>query len=196
MTSSLLENLEPVALENNSQANHPVAYRTPKSTQNPLLTEMQTSFARNEHRPPQGHRFDAQSKSYWTYQRILSGKAAYETTSRNASGAVPSEPTVARYITRNTPKIIEGILRVDEYFQFCMDNNLKLFANLSEDATRIVGGMTYDFPANQIKGPPLPLDNNGMPIPNAFPARSAHHIEQYSELPQAKFALVVMAQPL
>lgn len=90
--------------------------------------------------------------------------------------------------------MIEGKLRANELLQYLKDRDLPLRVSLSEDATRIIATVQYDPETNQLVGFPLPLDNNGMPIPFSYMARNVKEHYQ-SKLPSSN-AYVQMAQPL
>lgn len=70
-------------------------------------------------------------------------------------------------------------------------------------ATRINGRIQYDSDSNQVMGFSLPIDDQGMPIPLSFPARSAAEIESYFYDPETKaerqpagLVNVTMAKPI
>lgn len=95
--------------------------------------------------------------------------------------------------------MVEGVLRTKELAEYLNARDLEPFVSLSKDATRITGTIQYDSKTNQLIGFVLPInENNGMPIPYTYQARSATEILQHfvSESPVGHFVNVVMAQPL
>lgn len=100
---------------------------------------------------------------------------------------------------KRSNNITEGVLRVCELAEYLKSRNLLPFVALSEDATRITGTVQYDSKSNQLVGFVLPINqDNGMPIPHTFKARSAEEIlgRFVSERPIAHNVNVIMAQPL
>lgn len=76
---------------------------------------------------------------------------------------------------------------------------MPLKVSLSEDCTRITAKIAYDSSTNQLVGFALPLNDNGMPIPFSFQARTTNEIQSHfsnSSNFVASSVLVQMAQPL
>lgn len=124
---------------------------------------------------------------------------AYETLQKNLIYALPSLPGVNRYIHKSNCRLIEGVLRTDELFEYLDERNLEKIVSISEDATRIVGRVQYDSHTNQIVGFALPVNKqNGMPIPFALPARNVQEIIAHFQSEHTVSPLVnaVMAKPI
>lgn len=164
-----------------------------------FLQKLKTTADQNSTRERGGYRFDEETKKFATYLRMISGKLAYNTLQKNLKCALPSLPSINRYIYSSNCKIFEGIPRIDELFVYLTSRNLPLAVAISEDATRIVGRIQYDSITNQIIGFAVPINNkSGMPIPFAFPARNADEIlSHFSNQNSPSLHLnVMMAQPL
>ena len=72
-----------------------------------------------------------------------------------------------------------------------------MFVFLSEDATGIIKKAEYNSHNDDISGFVPPLDSNGMPLMNSFPATSAEAISGYfANEEKSSLIYVVMAQPL
>lgn len=89
---------------------------------------------------------------------MISGPLAYKTLQSNLEGALPSLPSVNRYIHSSHYHIIEGILRAQELRNYLDERGLPKVVCISEDATRIVGRVQYDSRTNQLLGFTLPLN--------------------------------------
>lgn len=95
------------------------------------------------------------------------------------------------------PKVVEGVLRVTELKKYLKNRGCPLAVIISEDATRYIRSVCYNPTTNQLVGFALPLNSNGMPIPNSFPARSTKEIEDhFNNGTVATMSISVMAQPL
>lgn len=145
-----------------------------------------------------GYRFDEELKSYASYLRMIAGPLAYQTIQKNLPLALPSISGTNRFIRRSHHNIVEGVLRSDELFAFLNERNLPLAVSLSEDSTRAVNRIQYDSGTNQLVGFVLPRNENGLPIPFAFKARTAAEIvEHFSrDIPVSHFFTTIMATPL
>lgn len=180
------------------------AIKTPKTSENPtqthyLLNKMLDVANKNASRPKNGYRYDDEIKSYASYYRLLSGPLAYETLQKNLPCALPSLPSVNRYVHKTNCRVTEGVPRFEELNQYLEERNHEKIVVLSEDATRIIGRIQYDKYTNQIIGFTLPLnEKNGLPIPFSFPARNALEIMQHFSENNTTSALVnvIMAQPI
>lgn len=163
-----------------------------------MLQNFVKSAARNADRKKAGYRFDDLTKMFASYIFMLAGPLAYETLHANLPLSIPSISTVRRFITDKDPRVVEGHMRDDELFKYLSDRNLPKKISLSEDATRITAKVSYDPATNQLIGFVLPLNENGMPIPLSFPARSAGEIQNHFLNPSnivSSTAQVQMAQP-
>lgn len=162
-----------------------------------VLDRLRSIANKNSSRVEAGYRFDDDIKNFAAYIRMLGGRLAYQTVHRNLELALPSLSSIDRYIRQTDDKLIEGELRCAALLEYLKKRELPLIVSLSEDATRIDGRPQYDNKSNQILGFVLSLDQNGMPVPNAFPARNAEEImKHFSTQKTTNFVTVVMAQPL
>lgn len=164
-----------------------------------LLTKLLHTVKQNGHRDRAGFRYDIAIKHFATYIRMVGGRLLYQTLHANMYAAIPSLPSVDRYIHKTHSTIIEGIVRSDELLLYLKERNLPLVVSLSEDATRIVGRVQYSRHTNQLIGFTLPIDkSNGLPVPFSYPARNFNEIVRHftSNHPISSYANMVMAQPL
>lgn len=164
-----------------------------------FLDKLKATADLNSERERGGYRYDKETQKIATYLRLISGPLAYKTLQNNLKCALPSLPTINRYIQSSNCKIFEGIPRIDELHVYLTDRKLPLAISLSEDATRIVDRIQYDSITNQLIGFAVPINKeNGMPVPFAFPARNADEIiSHFSQQNSSSQHLnVMMAQPL
>lgn len=164
-----------------------------------VLSKLKDTANQNISRKKAGYRFPNDLKSFAVYIRINAGKIVYETIQKNFELALPSLDTTNRIIRKMKNPVIEGCLRTNELLEYLDERGLPLVVTLSEDATSIEGRVQYDPKTNQVTGFTLPLnDENGMPIPFAYPARSGIEILQHfnSNITIARYVNVIMARPL
>lgn len=168
---------------------------TPTGTHK-FLNKLLETADQNSKRPKGGFRFDYQLKSFAAFLRMLAGRMAYELLQQNLPLAFPSLSTIDRDIRRTQANVIEGVPRCHELLQYLKDRNLPLAVCLSEDATRIINRVQYDSSTNQLIGFVLPTDNNGMPIPFSYKARSSQEIvDHFSNGIVSNFVNTIMAKP-
>lgn len=166
-----------------------------------FLNKLLEAANRNSNREPGGYRYDSEIKAFASFLRMLVGPLAYQTLQKNLECALPSFPSVNRYIQSSKSWIIEGILRCDELKIYLEERGItEPFAvSLSEDATRTMGKVQYDSKTNQLVGFVLPTSGvNGMPIPFSYRARSAKEILDHFAGTNviSTFLNVIMAQPI
>lgn len=164
-----------------------------------LLNKLVSTADQNIVREIGGYRYDSELQSFSIVLRLLSGPLAYDTLQKNLSCALPSLPSVNRYIYKTNCRVVEGVLRCDELTQYLEERNLEKVVTLSEDATRIVGRVQYDSFTNQIVGFVTPINKeNGLPISFAYPARNVHeiigHFEKKNQI--SPLVNVIMAKPV
>nr|XP_029709589.1 uncharacterized protein LOC115255635 [Aedes albopictus] len=150
---------------------------------------------RLESKPPKGRRYTTAEMDYFTYKYIQGGRAMYEF--EQANSVAPDIRTCQRYLHKLTFGVEPDRLRMDDFAKFLQINNFPKAFVLSEDATRITGGIGYDITKNTVYGLVPPLNQYGMPIENFFTATSPKKVMEYLE----KYSIgrnlyVVMAQPL
>lgn len=153
----------------------------------------------NSKKRKNGYRYDVDIRRFATYLRMIVGPLGYETIQRNLECAIPSLPTTNRYVQKSSCHVTEGVLRCRELLLYLNERNAPLVVSLSEDATRIVGRPQYDSKTNQIIGFVPPLDiKNRMPVPYAYPARTADEMISHfsNKNPIASNVNVIMAQPI
>lgn len=159
---------------------------------------LETANCNSVRKGKNGFRYDDEIKLYATYIRMLAGRFAYETIQANLPYSLPSLPSTNRYIQKTVCNVIEGFLRCKELAEYLDERGLPRKVLLSEDGTRIEGRVQYDSSTNQITGFVLPIDNNGMPIPQQYPARNAEEIVKHFSTQNvvSSFVITIMAQPL
>lgn len=166
-----------------------------------FLNKLLEAADQNSNREKGGYRYNSKIKSFASYIRMLVGPLAYETIQKNLECALPSLPSVNRYIQSSKSRIIEGILRCEELKIYLEERGVShpFAVSLSEDATRTVGKVQYDQKTNQLVGFVLPTNSvNGMPIPFSYQARNANEILNHFSCSNSisTFLNVVMAQPI
>lgn len=132
---------------------------------------------------------------------LINGSLASQTLRANLSYCMPATHSFRAYFHKHVKEanVVESVLRCAELKRYLEENNLPLVVSLSEDATRNLNRVQYDPATNQLVGFSLPINNNGMPSPNSFLARSASENEQHFLLNSehvASFVNVIMSQPL
>lgn len=133
------------------------------------------------------------------YLRMIIGPLGYETIQRNLECALPSLPSINRYLHKSSFHVTDCIPRYSELFLYLTERKNPLVVALSEDETKIVGRPQYDSKTYQIVGFVPPIDRKtGLPVPMAFPARSADEIISHfsNQNVSASYVNVVMAQPI
>lgn len=164
-----------------------------------FLNKLKTTADQNAIRERGGYRFDDETKNFAMYLRIISGPLAYNTLQKNLKCALPSLPSINRYIQSSNCTIYEGIPRIEELYVYLNNRHLPLAISLSEDATRIIGRIQYHSSTNQLIGFAVPINKqNGIPVPFAFPARNADEIISHfsNQNSPSQYLNVMMAQPL
>lgn len=164
-----------------------------------FLDKMKATADQNSMRERGGYRYDDETKKFAMYLRMISGALAYNTLQQNLKCALPSLPSINRYIQSSNCKIFEGIPRIDELYVYLTSRNLPLAVALSEDATRIIGRIQFDSTTNQLIGFTVPInEQTGMPVSFSFPARNAAEILSHfsNQNTSSQYLNVMMAQPL
>lgn len=113
----------------------------------------------------------------------------------SANLPLPSISTVRRIIYQNDV-IIEGKFRIKELKEYLTERNYPFKVLCSEDATVVIKRLEYHAPSNQIIGNVLPLDKNGLPVPNSYPATSAQAISECFKKEMSHYLYCIMIQPL
>ncbi|XP_034235749.1 uncharacterized protein LOC117642048 [Thrips palmi] len=150
----------------------------------------------NAGKKPGGWRFHEVVKELAFLIYSLGGLALYEVLCYKQNFPFPSITTIRRKIYCND-KFVEGVFRIKQLKQFLILHECPLTVHLCEDATVVTGRIQYDSASNQIVGPTLPLDSNGLPIIGSFPATSASKIAEYFEkYDTSRYAYCIMAVPL
>lgn len=181
-----------------SPSTQQTVFKAPIGAHN-FLGKMLETAENNSLRPKQGFRYGNDLKRLTVYNRMLAGPMGYKSLQNNLPGCFPSVSTTNRYIHRADHAMVEGELRIDELLVYLKDRNQPMYVALSEDATRVESKVQYDARTNQLVGFVLPIDeNNGMPIPFYFKARTAEEILQHfaENPPVSNFINTIMAQPL
>lgn len=101
-----------------------------------------------------------------------------------------------KYIQENKKTIIEGDLRCKELSDYLAQLNAPRLVWLSEDGSGIIQKAVFDTKTNQIVGPVLPLNDNGMPKTFSFIAQTVSDIEKFVQMPTSSLVYVILAQPI
>lgn len=175
-----------------------IAVNTEQMAYSYFLKILLSNAHQNSDRRPGGYRYDPDIRKFAMYLRMIMGSLAYQTLQANLEGAIPSLPSINRYIQSSHYHITEGVLRTDELRNYLNERSLPNVVCLSEDATRVVGRVQYDSRTNQIVGFTLPIHSkSGIPIPFKFPARTATEMLNHFKTGSVSTNLiVVMAQPV
>lgn len=91
-----------------------------------FLDKLKTATDQNANRERGGYRYDAETKQFASYLRIISGPLAYDTLQKNLKCALPSLPSTNRYIQSSNCKPLEGLLRSEELLNYLTSRNLPL----------------------------------------------------------------------
>lgn len=163
-----------------------------------FLNKLMEAANQNASREKGGYRYEKDVQLFSIYLRLIVGKLAYQTLQANLEAALPSLPTVDRYIRSSHFHIVPGILRTAELLQYLNERNLPKIVSASEDMTRIVGRVQFDSRSNQLYGMVEPINSKtGMPIPFCFPARFAEEIiRHFINGTVSAYLNVVMVQPI
>lgn len=99
---------------------------------------------------------------------------------KNLGFAAPS--TVRQWFHSNFDPVIEGQARVHELGNFLSTNNLPTIVWGGEDATRLIGKVSYNSTIDEIVGLVKLCDPvTGLPFEHFFPAKSFDAIEVYTK---------------
>lgn len=163
-----------------------------------ILHKLLETADQNASRQPGGYRYDDELKGWASYLRSIGGPSLYDTLQKNMPLALPSLTTTNRFMARPNHSIVEGVLRCDELLVYLTERQQPLALCLSEDATRVINRVQFDVKTNQLVGFVPPLDDNGLPVPFTFSARTAEEIAEHflSGNSIAKYINVIMAKPL
>jgi len=150
----------------------------------------------NAGKKPGGKRYFAVIKELAFLIYSLGGLALYEMFASDDNFPFPSITTIRRVIYCND-KFVEGVFRIKQLKDFLFLHECPLVIHLCEDATAVTGRIQYDSSTNQLVGPTLPLDANGLPKVVSFPATSAKRMAEYFENHDtSRYAYCIMAVPL
>lgn len=189
-----------VSTKLNEIANENESHTEEKSTTRAhyFLNKLKTVADQNATRKKGGYRYEKDIQLFSIYLRIIVGKLAYQTLQSNLEAALPSLPTVDRYIRSSHFQIIPGVLRTGELLQYLNERNLPKMVSISEDMTRIINRVQYDSRTNQLYGFVEPINRQtGMPIPCCFPARFCEEIiRHFMKGTVSNYINVVMVQPI
>ncbi|KAK3919968.1 Phosphoserine aminotransferase [Frankliniella fusca] len=149
---------------------------------------------KNAGRKRNGKTYSATMKELGTLIFVLGGPLLYSILLENLG--FPSLTTVRRKLFSKDP-IKEGYFRGLELKNFLEERDLPFIIWLSEDGTRVNGRVQYDLRTNQIIGFVPPLDKDGLPTTDSFPATSAAEIKSYYDKGVVSSnAYLIVAQPL
>lgn len=110
-------------------------------------------------------------KEFATLCFTLGGPLLYEIFQKNLF--LPSITTARRFLSASSSTIQEGVFRITQLKERMDAMGIKTRkVHISEDGTSINGRVQYDIKTNQLVGF-VPKMENGLPVPNSFPATSA-----------------------
>ncbi|KAK3910460.1 Ribosomal protein S12 methylthiotransferase [Frankliniella fusca] len=162
-----------------------------------LLKLLMDTAQKNSERKNHGQRYEEDLKLFAVYLFVVGGRMIYEFLQVNLPGSLPSISQVELMLKNASQPVIEGVFRFQELVDFLMKNNLPLKVAISEDGTRVQEKFCYDSTTNQIIGPVLALNDDGIPIPSSHPATSAAMIASHLRNGRvASNGYAIMAQPL
>ena len=128
---------------------------------------------------------------------FMAGPSAYELLHKNMPLALPSLSTVKREIHKSFIEISEGSFQFDQLVDHLNAYSAAKVICISEDATRVVSRVEYDSNTDRLVGFVLPVDENCIPVQNAFCASSFERIEEiFMKESKASYAYLYMAQAL
>jgi hypothetical protein len=161
-----------------------------------FLNIILNNMIRNWTTVERGFRYETVVRQFTTSLYILGGRTAYEFVRLNIPGFLPSVQIIQSYIAASDNHLTEGMFNYEglcNYFNL----NQSTLGFVAEDATAVVPKVTYDASSNTFIGFSLPLNNNGLPITNAYSTDSFSCLEQwYSDTPRAKSLNACLVQPL
>ena len=128
---------------------------------------------------------------------LFAGPLSYEFLHQNIPQALPCVRTIQTAIYSEYQIIDEGLFRFGQLKEHIDRYKAPPFVSIGEDATRVVGRVEYDCATDRCVGFVLPLNNDGLPVIDAFVAVSFPAMENmFRKVSVAKYAYVYMAQPL
>lgn len=161
-----------------------------------LLKQLILCAETNANRKPNGWDYsNTKLKEFGCLFYLITGLQGYVILSSNLP--FPSISTVKRELYNNSEFIKEGQFRFESLKHFLDRHGLPKKLVISEDGTKITGRIQYDPKTNQVVGFVLPLDNNGLPVVDSYPASSAQRMAGYfSTSATSNYAYVIVVQPL
>lgn len=111
----------------------------------------------------------------WDY--LTASRKNYEARSHNLP--LPLTNTVQKNMLKCFEPVCEGEFRIDEYIDFCRQNNWDTTCTIGEDGTRCVALPAVDIKKKQLVGLVPKLDKHGLPLPFQFPVNSNEDIKNY-----------------
>ena len=122
---------------------------------------------------------------------------SYEFIHQNIPQALPRLRTIQAAIYFEYQVIDEGVFRFDQLKEHINRYKTPLIVSIGEDATRVVEQVEYDCATDRCVGFVLPLNNDGLPVVDAFVAVSFPAMENmFRKVSVAKYTYVYMARPL
>ena len=125
-----------------------------------------------------GSRYETTVHQFATCLYILGGCTAYEFVRLNIPALLPSARVIQAHTDASDNHLSEGLFDYDgirNYFNM----NRSTLGFVAEDATAVVSKVTYDTKSNTFIGFSLPLDSNGLAIPNSYSTDSFIRLEEW-----------------
>ena len=136
-------------------------------------------------------------KKFATALFMYPGPLTYKFIQQNMPKALPCLRSVQRAIHMDYTVLSEGSFCFDELALHIKRHNAPSIVTIGEDATQITAWVDYDSQTDRCVGFVLLLDQNDLPILDAFLAVSFKAMEKmFSSTAVAKYVYVYVAQPL
>lgn len=134
--------------------------------------------------------YDENFKLFCCWDFLTGGRKNYETRSKNLP--LPSASCISKTLSSSFDTIVEGVLRIDEYLDWCTVNGFDPTCTVSEDGTRVVAIPNVDLKRKCIVGFVPRLDSNGIPVGGQFFVRNNTEIADLYEKEEKASTLYLM----
>lgn len=146
--------------------------------QSTFLQEMIQHSVRNQSKSKYRFTYTDHMREVALYIFVMSGPTVYKTLADNLKGSLPSLPSV-RKILQGKESYTEGHFRFAEIKKMMEDKGEPMFVVISEDDTKVTERLRYDFNNDTIMGLNLPLNDNGVPVADAFKFTTLFDVQGY-----------------
>lgn len=112
------------------------------------------------------------------YLYVMSGPLVYKKLSKNLNSSMPSLATVRKMLaSKNNFK--EGHFRFDDIKGRMVVKGEPMYVVVAEDDTKTVEGLIFDPNSNLVMGLQMPLNDDGVPIHDAFKFTTLAAVQEY-----------------